>query len=327
MEQENPHLPIDRRRRRTSAKVRCRNAAQPTMFYSHRQMSETGMTLLVRASQPQAIAGAAVQAIRRLDPNLAVTRMRTFELALGESLARERLIALVSGAFALSGLLLASLGLYGLLAFLVAERTKEIGIRIALGAQVGRLTRSVVGERAAPGGDRRRRRRRRIARCCCGRCGRCSSASRRTTSATYARRADAARRRRGAGLLRAGPLGRACRAADRPAPGVTNDRALLERPGDRPDRACDGAAARRANARHHQHRDCSTQRGGPCCVIEPFSSTAAASSASDRQRRLVSQPALVCSSTMFGRRSSPMRGVPSCGASWPRTVSRWFRRS
>ena len=103
------------------------------------------MTLLVRASQPQAIAGAAVQAIRRLDPNLAVTRVRTYELALGESLARERMIALVSGAFALSGLLLASLGLYGLLAFLVAERTKEIGIRIALGAPSGRLTRSVVG--------------------------------------------------------------------------------------------------------------------------------------------------------------------------------------
>ena len=144
MEQENPHLPVigvvgERQRRLGEGRP------QPTVFYSHRQMPETGMTLLVRASQPQAIAGAAVQAIRRLDPNLAVTRVRTFELALGESLARERLIALVSGAFALSGLLLASLGLYGLLAFLVAERTKEIGIRIALGAQRGQLTRSVVG--------------------------------------------------------------------------------------------------------------------------------------------------------------------------------------
>ena len=143
MEEKNPYLSVIGVVANVS-EGSVKAGAQPTVFYSHRQMSETGLTLVVRASQPQAIAAAAVQAIRRLDPNLAVTRVRTFEQALGESLARERLIALVSGAFALSGLLLASLGLYGLLAFLVAERTKEIGIRIALGAQVGRLTRSVV---------------------------------------------------------------------------------------------------------------------------------------------------------------------------------------
>jgi putative ABC transport system permease protein len=144
MQATNPHFPVIG----VAADVSegsVRQPAQPTVFYSHRQLAETGMTVLVRASQPQAIARAAVQAIRRLDPNLAVTRVRTYESALGESLARERMIALVSGAFALSGLVLASLGLYGLLAFLVAERTKEIGIRIALGAQIGQLTRSVVG--------------------------------------------------------------------------------------------------------------------------------------------------------------------------------------
>jgi ABC-type antimicrobial peptide transport system permease subunit len=108
-------------------------------------MPETRMTVILRTDRPAAIAGAVVSAIRRLDPNLAVTNIRTFEGALAESLARERLSALVSGAFALSGLLLASLGLYGLLAFHVAERTKEIGIRMVLGAQLGRLMRSVIG--------------------------------------------------------------------------------------------------------------------------------------------------------------------------------------
>jgi ABC-type antimicrobial peptide transport system permease subunit len=71
--------------------------------------------------------------------------VRTLETALTESIARERLNALVSDTFGLSGLLLAALGLYGLLAYFVTERTKEIGIRISLGAPLGRVTASVVG--------------------------------------------------------------------------------------------------------------------------------------------------------------------------------------
>jgi putative ABC transport system permease protein len=74
-----------------------------------------------------------------------VTNVRTVDSALSASVARERLNAMVSGAFALTGLLLAALGLYALLAYFVTERTKEIGIRIALGAQTARVTRSIVG--------------------------------------------------------------------------------------------------------------------------------------------------------------------------------------
>jgi putative ABC transport system permease protein len=122
-----------------------RDQAQPTVFYSHRQMPETGMTLLVRAKRPAALARSAVGALHALDSNLAISNVRTFDEAIAESVARDRLSALVSGAFAVSGLLLASLGIYGLLGFLVTERTKEIGIRIALGARLGQLKRSVVG--------------------------------------------------------------------------------------------------------------------------------------------------------------------------------------
>ena len=122
-----------------------RESAQPTVFYANRQVPQDMMTLLLRAPHAEALARPAIAALHALDPNLPVTNVRTVDSAFAESVARERLSAMVSGAFALSGLLVASLGLYALLAFLVTERTKEIGLRIALGAQVSFVTRSVVG--------------------------------------------------------------------------------------------------------------------------------------------------------------------------------------
>jgi putative ABC transport system permease protein len=144
MEDDNPHLPIIGVVGDVS-EGSVRDEPRPTVFYSHRRMPETGMTLFARSNQPETLTNLAVDAIHAIDRNLAVTKVRTFETAMAESLARERLNALVSGSFAVSGLLLASLGLYGLLAFLVAERTKEIGIRIALGAHVGIVTAAVIG--------------------------------------------------------------------------------------------------------------------------------------------------------------------------------------
>jgi hypothetical protein len=139
----NPHLPVigvvgDVREGSVTSN------AQPTVYSTHRWAQESAMTLFVRTGAPEALAPHAIAALRALDPTLPVMDLRTLESAFGESVARERLNALVSDAFALSGLLLASLGLYGLLAFLVTERTKEIGIKIALGAQRGAVTRSVI---------------------------------------------------------------------------------------------------------------------------------------------------------------------------------------
>jgi putative ABC transport system permease protein len=144
MEDENPYLPLVGVVGNVS-EGSIRDTPQPTVFYSHRQLPQTGMTVFVRATGAAGLASSAVNAVHRLDTSVAVAKVRTFEGALVESLARERLNALVSGGVALSGLLLASIGLYGLLAFVVAERTKEIGIRIALGAQLRQLRWSVVG--------------------------------------------------------------------------------------------------------------------------------------------------------------------------------------
>jgi putative ABC transport system permease protein len=143
MQAENPYLPVIG----VVGDVNegsMRGRAQPTIFYSDRQMPQTQMTLFIRAAEPEALAQPAIAAIHRLDPNVAVAKVRTFENAIAESLARERLTALVSASFALIGLMLASLGVYGLLSFIVVDRTKEMGIRIALGAYPARLTRSVV---------------------------------------------------------------------------------------------------------------------------------------------------------------------------------------
>jgi predicted permease len=144
MQRENPHLPIIGVVGNVS-EVSVRQSAQPTVFYNEATMGEFAMTVMLRTDRPEATVGSATAAIRRIDPNLPVTNVRMFDAALTDTLARERLNALVSSGFALSGLLLAALGVYGLLAYIVAERTREIAIRVALGAHIRRLTRSVVG--------------------------------------------------------------------------------------------------------------------------------------------------------------------------------------
>ena len=142
MQDENPYAPIIGVVGNVG-EGSMRAAPRPTIFYSHSQLP-LGPTLFVRTDRPVATAEAVTSVIRRMDPNLVIRNVRTFEEAVAESLAQERLTALVTGAFAVSGLLLASLGLYALLAFMVSERTREIGLRIALGAKGAELTWSVV---------------------------------------------------------------------------------------------------------------------------------------------------------------------------------------
>jgi predicted permease len=121
-----------------------RLGAAPTIFYAHAHQPVGGMVLFVRAKPTADLRQAVVHTVRDLDQNLVVSQGQMLTDALSTSLTLEKLAAIASSGFALTALLLSSLGVYGLLAFLVAERTREIGIRMALGAQASKVVRMVM---------------------------------------------------------------------------------------------------------------------------------------------------------------------------------------
>jgi ABC-type antimicrobial peptide transport system permease subunit len=121
----------------------------PTLFLLHAQTPGYITSLVVRTTGEGSAQAASIRsAIREVDPDQAVSAVKTMEQYVGEALRRPRMYAVLVACFALLAVILAVIGIYGLIAYVVTERTHEIGIRLALGASRADVFRAMFGEGA-----------------------------------------------------------------------------------------------------------------------------------------------------------------------------------
>lgn len=119
---------------------------EPQVFLAHAQSGDPALTLVVRADvDPLQLIGPIQAILHRLDPEIPLSEARTMKQVIGASIVPQRLRTLIFGVFAGLTLLLAGIGIYGVMAYLVTQREREIAVRVALGAGRPEVIGGVIG--------------------------------------------------------------------------------------------------------------------------------------------------------------------------------------